>query len=195
GKFMQDSVPLGTGAMAAILSMDEKVVVETCNEISKDQFIVEPANFNSDGQIVVAGHAEAVDILIEKLKEKGGRKIIKLPVSAPFHCSLMRPAEIKMGEYLKNVQIKDLTKPIFSNVTAEKEVLADEVRTNLIKQVSSPVKWTSLIRNMIKEDVDTFIEVGAGNVLTGLIKKIDKNVKCYNISKIDDLETLGGFCV
>lgn len=195
GKFMQEAVPVGTGAMAAVLSMDESIILETCKEISKNGFIVEPANFNSEAQIVVAGHAEAVDKFIEKIKEKGGRKVVKLPVSAPFHCSLMKPAELKMAEYLKNVQIKDLSKPVFNNVTASMETTSLEVRENLVKQVSSPVRWTELIKNMVSEGVDTFFEVGAGNVLTGLIKKIDKNVKCFNISKIDDLQTLGGFNV
>ena len=107
----------------------------------------------------------------------------------------MKPAELKMAEYLKNVQIKDLSKPVFNNVTASMETTSLEVRENLVKQVSSPVRWTELIKNMVSEGVDTFFEVGAGNVLTGLIKKIDKNVKCFNISKIDDLQTLGGFNV
>jgi [acyl-carrier-protein] S-malonyltransferase len=195
GKFMQNAVPVGTGAMAAVLSMEESIVVETCNEISKEGFIVEPANFNSDAQIVVAGHTEAVDAFIERIKEKGGRKVVKLPVSAPFHCSLMKPAEEKMAEYLSNIKINDLTTPVFNNVNADIEVKASDVLNNLIKQVSSPVKWTDLIRNMVKEGVDTVFEVGAGTVLTGLIKKIDKNIKCYNISKVDDLSTVGGFNV
>lgn len=195
GKFMQEAVPVGTGAMAAVLSMDESVILETCKEISRDGFIVEPANFNSDAQIVVAGHSDAVDKFIEKLKEKGGRKIVKLPVSAPFHCSLMKPAEIKMAEYLKNISIKNLHTPVFNNVYAQKETSSEDVKKTLIEQVSSAVKWTSLVKNMISEGVDTFIEVGAGNVLTGLIKKIDKNVRCYNVSTVKDLETLGGYLV
>lgn len=195
GKFMQEAVPVGTGAMAAVLAMEESVIIETCNEISKDGFIVEPANFNSDAQIVVAGHAEAVDKFIERIKEKGGRKVVKLPVSAPFHCSLMKPAEEKMADYLKNVSINDLKTPIYNNVYADIELKAEEVKNNLIKQVSSPVRWTELVRNMVKNGVDTVFEVGAGNVLTGLIKKIDKNIKCYNISTINDVETLGGFNV
>ncbi|MCX8084869.1 MAG: ACP S-malonyltransferase [Calditerrivibrio sp.] len=195
GKFMQSAVPVGVGAMAAVLSMDENIILETCREISKDGFVVEPANFNSDAQLVVAGHAEAVDLFIEKIKEKGGRKVIKLPVSAPFHCSLMKPAEEKMAEYLQKVRITDLRTPIYSNVEASKEISSDEVRLNLIKQVSAPVRWTDLVRNMIKDGVDTFVEVGAGNVLTGLIKKIDKNVRCFNIGKVEDIATLGGLNV
>ncbi|KAA0258799.1 ACP S-malonyltransferase [Deferribacter autotrophicus] len=190
GKFMQEAVPVGIGAMAAVIGANTENVESLCNEISKENYIVEPANYNSPNQLVVAGHKEAVDEFITRAKEIGAKRVVKLPVSAPFHCSLMKPAEEKMAEYLMNTKISDLKKPVYNNVSAQKELLADEVRDALIKQVSSPVKWTQLITNMIEDGFTTFIEVGAGNVLTGLIKKINRQVKTINVSKVNDLEKL-----
>ncbi|MGA1847497.1 ACP S-malonyltransferase [Deferribacter abyssi] len=190
GKFMQEAVPVGVGAMAAVIGASSDKVESLCSKISKENHIVEPANYNSPNQLVVAGHREAIDEFISKAKEIGAKRVVKLPVSAPFHCSLMKPAEEKMALYLKNIKISDLNRPIFNNVYAQKELFAEEVRDSLIKQVSSPVKWTQLITNMIEDGFTTFIEVGAGNVLTGLIKKINRQVKTINISKVDDLNKL-----
>jgi len=188
GKFMQTAVPVGVGTMAAVLGAGDEIIVETCKEVSGDK-IVEPANFNCPGQVVVAGHVEAVDAFIERMKEKGTKKAVKLPVSAPFHCSLMAPAREDMAGYLKNeVTIKDLTTPVFNNVDAKVETSADDVYDALCRQMDGAVLWTELIKNMIESGVDRFIEVGAGKVLYTLIKKIDKSVVVENISCVADLE-------
>ncbi|TCK61616.1 ACP S-malonyltransferase [Seleniivibrio woodruffii] len=187
GKFMQDAVPVGVGAMAAVMGIDDEIVVETCKEVSGAK-VVEPANFNCPGQIVVAGHKEAVEEFSEKIKAKGAKRALLLPVSAPFHCSLMKPARDRMAEYLKNnIVIKDLNVPVFNNVDAKEETSAADVYDALCRQVDGAVLWTSLIKNMVDSGVDRFIEVGAGQVLAGLIKKIDKNVTVENISKFTDL--------
>jgi [acyl-carrier-protein] S-malonyltransferase len=187
GKFMQDAVPVGVGAMAAVMGIDDEAVVETCKEVSGVK-VVEPANFNCPGQIVVAGHKEAVEEFSEKIKAKGAKRALLLPVSAPFHCSLMKPARDKMAEYLKNnVTIKELNVPVFNNVDAKEEKTSEEVYGALCRQVDGAVLWTALIKNMVNSGVDRFIEVGAGQVLAGLIKKIDKNVTVENVSKVADL--------
>lgn len=187
GKFMQEAVPVGVGAMAAVMGIDDAVVVETCREVSGAK-VVEPANFNCPGQIVVAGHKEAVDEFCEKIKAKGAKRAMLLPVSAPFHCSLMKPARDKMAEYLKsNVTLKNLQTPVFNNVDAKEETSSDVVYDSLCRQVDGAVLWTTLIKNMIDSGVDRFVEVGAGQVLAGLIKKIDKNVTVENISKAADI--------
>lgn len=187
GKFMQDAVPVGVGAMAAVMGIDDEAVVETCREVSGVK-VVEPANFNCPGQIVVAGHKEAVEEFSEKIKAKGAKGALLLPVSAPFHCSLMKPAREKMADYLKNnIVIKDLSVPVFNNVDAKEETSAADVYDALCRQVDGAVLWTTLIKNMVNSGVDRFIEVGAGQVLAGLIKKIDKNVTVENVSKVADL--------
>ncbi len=187
GKFMQDAVPVGVGAMAAVMGIDDEAVVETCREVSGVK-VVEPANFNCPGQIVVAGHKEAVEEFSEKIKAKGAKRALLLPVSAPFHCSLMKPAREKMADYLKNnIVIKDLSTPVFNNVDAKEEISAADVYDALCRQVDGAVLWTTLIKNMVNSGVDRFIEVGAGQVLAGLIKKIDKNVTVENVSKVTDL--------
>jgi len=188
GKFMQTAVPVGVGTMAAVMGADDADIVAACKEVSGDK-VCEPANFNCPGQVVVAGHTEAVEEFCTKIKEKGAKRAMLLPVSAPFHCSLMKPAREDMAGYLKNeTTIKELTTPIFNNVDAKIEKSSDEVYDALCRQVDGAVKWTELIENMIAEGVDTFIEVGAGKVLSGLIKKINKTVTIKNIGSVTDLE-------
>jgi [acyl-carrier-protein] S-malonyltransferase len=190
GKFMQEAVPVGVGAMAAVLGGDVDKIENLCREISAGGKVVEPANYNCDGQLVVAGHADAVDEFISKIKETGAKRAVKLPVSAPFHCSLMKPAQEKMRDYLETVCIKDIDVPVYNNVDAEKENKMEVIKDALIRQVSGAVRWTRLIENMIEDGVDTFVEVGAGSVLTGLVKKINKNVSVFNISTVEDLDKL-----
>lgn len=187
GKFMQDAVPVGVGSMAAVMGSDDETVIETCKEVSGVK-VVEPANFNCPGQIVVAGHKEAIEEFAEKIKAKGAKRALILPVSAPFHCSLMRPAREKMADYLKNrVAIKDLSTTVYNNVDAKAENTAADVYDALCRQVDGAVLWTALIKNMVQSGVDKFIEVGAGQVLSGLIKKIDKTVTVENVSKVADI--------
>lgn len=190
GKFMQDAVPVGVGAMAAVMGAEDADIVALCSEISSENCVVEPANFNCPGQTVVAGHTEAVDKFAEKGKEIKAKRVVKLPVSAPFHCSLMKPAEEKMAAYLETIAVNDLTTTVYNNVDAAAETDSATVKNALIRQVSSTVRWTEAISKMIEDGVDTFIEVGAGKVLSGLIKKIDKSVKIMNISELADLDNL-----
>jgi len=190
GKFMQEAVPVGLGAMAAILGGDLEKIEALCEEISKGDKIVEPANYNCEGQLVVAGDKEAVEELIVRIKDTGAKRGVLLPVSAPFHCSLMLPAQLKMKKYLDNINIRDIKIPVYNNVDAKKENDAQTIKDALVRQVSGAVRWTGLIKNMINDNIDTFIEVGAGSVLTGLIKKIDKSVKVFNISEIEDLKRI-----
>ena len=190
GKFMQDAVPVGVGAMSAVMGAKIEDVMSVCKEISSENYVVEPANFNSPSQIVVAGNKEAVEEFNEKIKNFGAKKVVMLPVSAPFHCSLMKPAEENMKKYLDNVNISNLEIPIYCNVTALKESDSVTIKNNLVSQVSSTVMWTNLIENMINDGCDIFVEVGAGKVLNGLIKKINRKVKCLNISTVEDLSKL-----
>jgi len=188
GKFMQTAVPVGVGAMAAVMGAKDEDIVAVCNDVSGDE-VCEPANFNCPGQVVVAGHTSAVEEFCVKIKEKGAKRAMLLPVSAPFHCSLMKPAREDMAAYLKSeTTIKELTTPVFNNIDAKIENSADEVYDALCRQVDGAVMWTELIKNMIDNGVDRFIEVGAGKVLSGLIKKIDKTVTIENVSTVADLE-------
>ena len=190
GKFMQSAVPVGVGAMSAILGLDEETVSSVCSKLSKAGCIVEPANFNCPGQVVIAGNKEAVEKAGEELKAAGAKRVVPLPVSAPFHCSLMQSAKEKMAEYLKNININTLNIPVVNNVDAVLEQDGADVKDALIRQVAGTVKWTQSVQSMITAGVTTFIEVGAGSVLTGLIKKIDRNVETINISTVDDLGKL-----
>ncbi len=190
GKFMQNAVAVGVGAMAAVLGLKDEEVITACKEFSKEGAIVEPANFNCDGQIVIAGHAAVFEEFTEILKSKGAKRVVSLPVSAPFHCSLMKKAQEDMEKYFESVTFSDLKIPVVNNIDATIEEKASDVKDAFIRQISGSVKWTESVKYMISKGVDTFIEAGAGAVLTGLIKKIDKNVTCINISSIDDLSKL-----
>ena len=190
GKFMQSAVPVGVGAMSAVLGLDEAAVSKVCAEISKEGFIVEPANFNCPGQVVIAGNKEAVEKAGEELKTAGAKRVVPLPVSAPFHCFLMKPAKDAMAEYLKNTTINTLHTKVVNNIDAAEELNGEDVKNALISQVAGTVKWTQSVEYMISQGVTKFIEVGAGSVLTGLIKKIDRNVETINISSVDDLGKL-----
>lgn len=192
GKFMQSAVPVGAGAMSAVLGLEDDKVSEICAGITKDGYVVEPANFNCPGQVVIAGSSEAVSFAGEELKKAGAKRVVPLPVSAPFHCSLMKPAKEAMEKYLENISIKDLSIPVINNIDAVVEKNSSEVRDALIRQVSGTVQWTKIIRKMSELGVTRIIEVGAGSVLTGLIKKIDKDIEVFNISSVSDLEKIQG---
>lgn len=192
GRFMQEAVPVGVGAMAAVLGGDVDKIENLCKDISKGEKVVEPANYNCYGQLVVAGHSDAIDEFIDRIKEIGAKRAVKLPVSAPFHCSLMKPAQERMKDYLENVDIKDIKLPVYNNIDAKKESKSEVIKDALVRQVSGAVRWTELIENMIEDGIDTFIEVGAGSVLTGLVKKINKNVNVFNISTVEDLKKMEG---
>lgn len=192
GRLMQEAVPPGEGTMAAILGLGIEKVEELCQSAS-DVGIVEPANFNCPGQIVIAGQTKAVEKAVSLAKGFGAKRAMLLAVSGPFHSSLLKPAGLKLKAALEKVEIKAPTIPLVANISAEKVVEAPKISEGLVQQVGGSVKWEQSVRKMIAEGVTTFIEIGAGKVLTGLIKKIDKDVKTFNIEDESSLqETLTG---
>jgi [acyl-carrier-protein] S-malonyltransferase len=188
GNFMQDAVPVGVGTMAAIIGLDAQVVDEVCDEVAQQE-VVAPANYNSPGQIVIAGHIAAVERAMALAKERGAKRALPLPVSAPFHCRLMEPAARQLEAVLGEVSVSDLTCPVISNVEATPNRKAGAVRDLLVKQVYSPVRWEESVRTMTAQGVDRFIEIGPGKVLSGLIKRIARGSKIQNIGTVDDLKS------
>lgn len=188
GRFMQEAAPLGSGSMAAILGLDLEGVIEVCKRSG-----AEAANINSPAQVVISGKKEAVAAAMQMAKEAGAKRTIELAVSAPFHSSLMRPAEIKLAEELRKIKIKDAAYPLFANVTARPAKGGEEIMALLTKQVTSPVLWSDSVKNMIEGGIDTFVEVGPKKVLSGLIKNIDDKVTILNVEDLASLEaTLKG---
>ena len=183
GRYMQEAVPLGEGAMAAILGLDEEGVARACAEtmVERAGRVVSPANLNAPGQIVIAGHADAVARAGERARELGAKRAIALAVSAPFHCALMKPAEDRLAPELRAIAASDPGIPVVANVDAEPKRDAAASIDALIRQVSSPVRWEQVVRRLIAEGVTTFVEVGPGSVLAGLIKKIDRGVQVMSI--------------
>ncbi|MFZ5352604.1 MAG: ACP S-malonyltransferase [Bacillota bacterium] len=187
GQYMQEAVPAGEGTMAAIMGLSKEEIVE-CLKLVNDYGIVEAANYNCPGQVVIAGHTKAVEKACALLKEKGAKRAMILPVSAPFHSSLLKPAGEKLAKELENIKIKKPELPVISNVHAN--VIKDENETKrlLIEQVSTSVLWEDSVRNMIDMGVNTFIEVGPGKTLSSFVKKIDKNSCVYNVEDLVSLE-------
>ncbi|MDP4093496.1 MAG: ACP S-malonyltransferase [Bacillota bacterium] len=186
GKYMQEAVPVGVGAMAAIMGLENQDVFDCCKQAS-DAGVVEPANLNCPGQVVVAGEVKAVEKAMEIAKAKGAKRSILLPVSAPFHCSLLKPAGEKLAAELEKVELSDMKIPVVTNVTAEFISDKNKVKDLLIRQVSSSVRFEESIRNMLDQGFDTFVEIGPGKALCGFIKKINKEARTFNI---DDMESL-----
>jgi len=186
GRFMQAAVPVGVGAMAAILGPDVAEIDTICSEAAQGQ-VVSAANLNSPGQIVIAGHAEAVERAMALALERGARKAMPLPVSAPFHCALMQPAADALAPVLDRVPFRDPAFPVFANATAEAVERADVSRALLVCQVASPVRWVETVEAMIGTGIRTFLEVGPGKVLAGLVKRIDREARVLPVS---DPETL-----
>jgi [acyl-carrier-protein] S-malonyltransferase len=184
---MQEAVPAGEGTMAAVMGMDKNDVIEGL-KMASGYGVVEAANFNCPGQIVIAGHTKAVEQACGILKEKGAKRAIMLPVSAPFHSSLLKPAGDKLADELDKVEVKDLEIPVVANVSAQVIMDKYEIKQCLVEQVSSSVLWEDSVRHMIDMGVDTFIEVGPGKSLSAFVKKIDKNVAVFNVEDIDSLE-------
>ncbi|MCX7771503.1 MAG: ACP S-malonyltransferase [Clostridia bacterium] len=187
GKFMQEAVPVGVGTMAAIMGLSREDVLDVCAKASAAG-IVEPANFNCPGQIVVAGEVAAVNEAIKLATEKGAKRAMLLSVSAPFHCSLLKPAGEKLAKELENVEAKPMTIPVVTNVTGKVVESVHDVKELLIRQVSSSVRWEDCIATLLENGVDTFVEIGPGKVLSGFVKKIDKNAKVYNVEDNASLE-------
>ncbi len=184
GYLMQSAVPIGEGAMCAVLSLDEKVIEEVTDGIDG----VTIANYNCPGQIVITGKKEAVELAAQKLKEAGARKTIMLNVSGPFHSPLLLPAGEQLALELEKTEIAPLKLPYVTNVNAGVVCDNTQVRALLARQVSSPVCWMQSVKTMISEGVDTFVEIGPGRTLTGFIKKIDSSVAVYNIASLADAD-------
>jgi [acyl-carrier-protein] S-malonyltransferase len=180
GRYMQEAVPVGEGAMAAILGLDAEGVSRACAEAAGGQ-VVTPANLNAPGQIVIAGHKDAVARAGERAKALGAKRAIPLAVSAPFHCPLMKPAEARLAPELRALSLHDPAFPVVANVDAEPKRTAAESVEALVRQVSSPVRWEDVVRRLIAEGVTAFVELGPGTVLAGLIKKIDRSPTVYSI--------------
>ncbi|NJD37801.1 MAG: ACP S-malonyltransferase [Geobacter sp.] len=180
GTFMQEAVPVGVGAMAAILSVEADELAAICEEAAQGE-VVAPANFNSPGQIVIAGHATAVNRAIEIAKAKGYRKAMLLPVSAPFHCALMQPAADRLHQVLDRITVNVMSLPVITNVEACANQDAGRVRELLVTQVCAPVRWEQSVQAMISDGITRFVEIGPGKVLTGLVKRINKEMALVNI--------------
>lgn len=188
GTYMQEAVPFGVGAMAAILGLDLNAVEEGCAEASQGQ-VCSPANINSPSQVVIAGNSEAVDRACELLKAKGAKRAIKLDVSAPFHCDLMMPAAERLGPDLVALSYRTFDFPIVTNVNAEINEDPGGVEDDLTRQIWSPVKWLHSIEKLRSLGVEKFIEVGPGKVLTGLLRQIDRDATGLNVENTESLRT------
>ena len=186
GQYMQEAVPVGQGAMAALLGMEASAVEEVCREAAQGE-VVSPANFNCPGQVVISGHRGAVERAVALARGRGAKRAIMLNVSAPFHCALMKPAQERLEKDLDGAAISDPKIPLANNVDAELAYSADRVREGLKRQVTAPVRWEQAMRVLRGQNVDCFIEVGPGKVLSGLLRQIDPQAECL---RIEDRATL-----
>ena len=191
GRFMQEAVPVGEGAMAAVLGLERKDVEAVCEQASAGE-VLSPANFNCPGQIAIAGHSKAVQRAIEKIKEMG-KKAVLLPVSAPFHSPLMKPAGVRLEKELEPIPVSDLKIPVITNVEAQFNTSKDRVKGLLVAQVSSPVRWEESMRAMIDHGIERVLEIGPGKVLSGLMKRIDAKMKMANVEDVDTLKKVDAF--
>jgi [acyl-carrier-protein] S-malonyltransferase len=187
GLYMQEAVPVGAGAMAAILNLDPEAVLRACAEAAQGE-VVSPANLNSPGQVVIAGHAGAVARAMEACKAAGAKRVLPLPVSAPFHCALMQPAQERMAADLAALPFQELAVTLVSNVDARPVRAAADVRDGLVRQVSGAVRWQASVELLVREGVSTFVEIGPGTVLSGLVKKIHRDARVLNVEDPRSLE-------
>ncbi|NYE05231.1 [acyl-carrier-protein] S-malonyltransferase [Bacillus niacini] len=190
GEFMEGAVPNGEGSMAAILGLDREPLSKVTAEVSDSGFPVSLANLNCPGQIVISGSLKGVELASAKAKEAGAKRAIPLEVSGPFHSSLMKPAASELRQVLDELDLKDARIPVIANVSANPMTTAEEIKENLIEQLYSPVLWEDSVVKMIDSGVDTFIEIGPGKVLSGLIKKINRSVKTYSISDEESCQSV-----
>jgi [acyl-carrier-protein] S-malonyltransferase len=188
GRYMQEAVPVGTGAMAAVMGAELKDIEKACVEAAQGQ-VCGPANINSGSQVVIAGNTEAVDRASELLRSRGAKRVVKLNVSAPFHSALMMPAQERLAVDLEGIDFSNLAVPLVTNVDAALIRKGAEARDSLVRQVSSPVRWLESIELLTKEGVDTFVEVGPGKVLTGLMRQISREVRCLNVEDAASLKS------
>jgi [acyl-carrier-protein] S-malonyltransferase len=182
-------VPVGEGAMAAIIGLEADAVAQACTESANGQVVV-PANLNGGGQVVIAGARDAVARASEKAKTMGARRAIPLPVSAPFHCALMQPAQDRLAPELRAVAAQDPRVPVIANVDAEPKRDRSAAVDALVRQVSAPVRWESVVQRLASEGVTTYVEVGPGTALSGMVKRIHREAAVLNIDKPDDLTAI-----
>jgi [acyl-carrier-protein] S-malonyltransferase len=193
GRYMQEAVPVGTGAMAAILGSDLDTVRRACEEAAAGE-IVSPANINGPGQIVIAGAAAAVQRASERATALGAKRAVPLPVSAPFHCALMTPAEERLAPELRALAAGDPRVPVVANVDAELKRDGRAAVDALVRQVSAPVRWEDVVKRLASEGVTTYVEVGPGTVLGGLVKKIHKDAQVLHFGSPDELGAVVAAC-
>jgi [acyl-carrier-protein] S-malonyltransferase len=191
GRFMQEAVPAGEGAMAAIVGLDAVMVQQACEEAARGD-VVSPANINGAGQVVIAGAKAAVKRASDRAKALGAKRAIPLPVSAPFHCALMKPAEDRLAPLLRALAVRTPRVPIVANVDAEPKRDAPSALEALVRQVSAPVRWEDVVRRLASEGVSTYVEVGPGTVLSGLVKKIHRGAHVLNFGAPEELAAVEG---
>lgn len=187
GRYMQEAVPVGVGAMAALLGLSVEDVEGICRDAAQGE-VVEPANLNGGRQVVIAGHAGAVERACKLAKERGARRALPLAVSAPFHCRLMEPAAVRLRAVLDDAKLSDLEVPLLTNVDAAPIDSGAEARRALVRQVASPVRWEEIVQGMASAGVSRFVEVGPGKVLTGLVRKIVDGAETLSVSSPEDVE-------
>jgi len=189
GTFMQDAVPAGEGAMAAVLNLDADTIAKVCADISDVDAneYVSVANYNGPAQTVIAGHAAGVEKAMPALKEAGARRVMPLPVSAPFHCALMAPVQGRLQDVLDGIAFADAAIPVVTNVTADVNQDAAEAKRLLVEQVTAPVRFTEIAQKLLDDDVQTFVECGPGKALIGMVKRMDKTRTYLNIESPDSL--------
>ncbi len=189
GQFMQEAVPVGEGAMAAIIALDTDTIKSICGDVeNRTGKAVQAVNFNCPGQVVIAGATAAVQEAADLMKKAGAKRAMMLAVSAPFHSTLMQPAADRLKEVLDTITIHDAKIPVMANINAKPEIKASEIRENLVQQAAHPVLWEDSVRAMLADGVDTYIEVGPGKVLTGMLRKIDRSLKGENVEDPASLE-------
>ena len=189
GRYMQEAVPVGQGAMAVVMGLDAEGIQQACAEVAEDE-VVSAANLNTPSQVAISGHIQAVERAGVRARELGAKRVVPLSVSAPFHCALMKPAEIRLEPELRALVVRDPSVPVIANVDAKPKRAGTESVEALIRQVSSPVLWEASVRTLVDVGVSTFLEVGPGRVLTGLIKKTDRAVRVLNVEDSDGLASV-----
>lgn len=188
GQYMQEAVPVGEGGMAAIIGLDDEAIAAACEKATKEAGEVQPVNFNCPGQTVIAGTTHGVEKAVEELKAAGAKKAVVLPVSAPFHSTLMKPAAEKLAAELAKVAIHDAAFPVVSNFTGELETKAEEIKANLVAQADHPVRWIACVKTMQDFGADTFVEAGPGKTLCGFNRRIDRSLKSLNVENLESLQ-------
>ena len=188
GRYMQEAVPVGVGGMAAIIGISLDNIRDLCDRVSIRGYLVQPANLNSLEQIVIAGHLKAVEEVSRLASETGAKKVVMLPVSAPFHCSLMKPAEIKLQKKLKQTEFKSHQFPVVCNVDAQSVTEGSLACDALVRQVCSPVRWFETMQYLVDNGVKVTIELGTGKVLSGLMRRFNKDIKCFQVGDPDSLQ-------